>query len=129
VIWSGPDAAPDPATGTGRPDHEPAIGAVAGAGNAGDAGDADAADLVLDVRGRRCPLPVIELARHIADVPVGGVVAVLSDDPAARLDIPEWCRMRNQEYLGAAPSGTTPLTDTTAGQTPPTTAYCVRRRP
>ena len=126
MIWSGPDAAPDPAIGTSRPDHEPAIGAVAGAGDAGDAGDADAADLVLDVRGRRCPLPVIELARHIADVSVGGVVAVLSDDPAARLDIPEWCRMRNQDYLGAAPTGT--ASAVLPDQAPPATAYRVRRR-
>jgi TusA-related sulfurtransferase len=91
-------------------------------------GPAPDADLVLDVRGRRCPLPVIELARHFADVPVGGVVAVLSDDPAARLDIPEWCRMRHQDYLGAAPSGKTPRTGTPAGDAPPATAYLVRRR-
>ena len=86
-------------------------------------GPASDADLVLDVRGRRCPLPVIELARHIADVAVDGVVVVLSDDPAARLDIPEWCRMRDQDYLGAAPY------ESSAGaRTPPVTAYRVRRR-
>lgn len=56
--------------------------------------------LVLDTLGRRCPIPVIELARHIGSVPVGGLVAVLSDDEAARLDIPAWCEMRAQEYLG-----------------------------
>ncbi|HEX5496823.1 MAG TPA: sulfurtransferase TusA family protein [Mycobacteriales bacterium] len=63
--------------------------------------------VVLDCRGRRCPLPVIELARRIGSVPVGGSVVVVADDPAARLDIPAWCRMRGQEYLGedAAPDG------------------------
>lgn len=49
----------------------------------------------------RCPLPVIELARRIADVPVGDVVRVLADDPAARVDIPAWCRMRSHEYVGS----------------------------
>ncbi len=58
------------------------------------------AELVLDCRGMRCPLPVIELARRIAEVPVGGIVTVLADDPAARPDIPAWCRMRGQEYAG-----------------------------
>jgi cysteine desulfurase len=28
------------------------------------------------------------------------VVAVLSDDAAARVDVPAWCRMRGQDYLG-----------------------------
>ncbi len=57
-------------------------------------------DLVVDALGRRCPIPVIELAKVIGDVPVGGTVRVLSDDEAARLDIPAWCEMRGQEYAG-----------------------------
>jgi TusA-related sulfurtransferase len=58
------------------------------------------ADLELDCRGTRCPLPVIRLSQRIGEVPVGGVVAVVADDPAARPDIPAWCRMRGQEYVG-----------------------------
>ena len=58
--------------------------------------------LVLDCTGMRCPLPVIVLARRIGEVPVGAVVRVLADDPAARNDLPAWCRMRGQEYIGAA---------------------------
>ena len=58
--------------------------------------------IVLDCRGRRCPLPVIELAKHIGSVEPGAVLAVAADDPAARLDVPAWCRMRGQEYLGEA---------------------------
>ncbi|MFP1623953.1 cysteine desulfurase/sulfurtransferase TusA family protein [Streptomyces sp. 5K101] len=56
--------------------------------------------LVVDALGRRCPIPVIELAKVIGDVPVGATVTVLSDDEAARLDIPAWCGMRGQEYVG-----------------------------
>ena len=58
------------------------------------------ADLELDCRGMRCPLPVIRLANNIGDVPVGQKVAVVADDVAARSDVPAWCRMRGQEYLG-----------------------------
>ncbi|MFI1445202.1 cysteine desulfurase/sulfurtransferase TusA family protein [Streptomyces fructofermentans] len=61
-------------------------------------------DLVVDTLGRRCPIPVIELAKVIDDVPVGGTVRVLSDDEAARLDIPAWCEMRGQEYVGEEPA-------------------------
>ncbi|MGW3912559.1 aminotransferase class V-fold PLP-dependent enzyme [Streptomyces sp. NPDC005070] len=65
---------------------------------------ASADALVVDALGRRCPIPVIELAKVIGDVPVGGTVRVLSDDEAARLDIPAWCEMRGQEYVGEEPA-------------------------
>lgn len=61
----------------------------------------ETAALTLDCRGMRCPLPVIELARHIADVDVRAVVEVVADDPAAASDVPAWCRMREHEYLGS----------------------------
>ncbi|QOC90987.1 sulfurtransferase TusA family protein [Micromonospora craniellae] len=60
-------------------------------------------DEVLDCLGQRCPLPVIALARRLPELPVGAVIRVLADDPAAAVDIPAWCRMRQQEFLGAAP--------------------------
>jgi tRNA 2-thiouridine synthesizing protein A len=64
--------------------------------------------VLLDCRGMRCPLPIIELAKRIAGVPVGATLAVIADDPAARVDVPAWCRMRGQDYLGesAGPNGT-----------------------
>ncbi len=58
------------------------------------------ADLELDCRGLLCPLPIIELAKRIGDVEVGEVVAVASTDAAARFNVPAWCRMREQEYVG-----------------------------
>ena len=57
-------------------------------------------DLELDCRGMRCPMPVVELGRRFGEVPVGGVVAVVATDVAARVDVPAWCRMRRQEYVG-----------------------------
>ncbi|WP_171109847.1 MULTISPECIES: cysteine desulfurase/sulfurtransferase TusA family protein [Streptomyces] len=60
--------------------------------------------LVVDAVGKLCPIPVIELAKVIGDVPVGGTVRVLADDEAARLDIPAWCAMRGQEYAGEEPA-------------------------
>jgi cysteine desulfurase len=58
---------------------------------------------VVDCLGRACPVPVIELAKAMLTVGVGDVVEVLSDDPAARVDIPAWCRMREQDYVGEEP--------------------------
>jgi tRNA 2-thiouridine synthesizing protein A len=56
--------------------------------------------VILDARGRRCPLPILDLARHIGDVDVGETVTVEADDPAARPDIHAWCRMRGHAYVG-----------------------------
>lgn len=68
----------------------------------------DQPDVELDCRGMPCPRPIIELALHLEDVPVGGILAVTTDDPAAAVDVPAWCRMRSQEYAGRAesPDGT-----------------------
>ena len=63
----------------------------------------------LDCRGRRCPVPVIELAKRMAAVPVGTVVEVLADDVAAAHDIPAWCRMRGQRFEGTAEEDGVPL--------------------
>ena len=54
----------------------------------------------LDCRGVPCPRPIIELAKAVAQVEVGDTVAVTADDPAARVDVEAWCRMREQEYVG-----------------------------
>lgn len=59
--------------------------------------------MILDCLGRACPIPVIELARALPTVAVGETVEVLSDDPAAQYDIPAWCRLRGQEYVGGEP--------------------------
>ncbi|MFG2533571.1 cysteine desulfurase/sulfurtransferase TusA family protein [Streptomyces sp. NPDC048516] len=108
-----------PAAGAGE---TAGAGEAAGAAGPGEAaepaeatGSAGSAGLVVDALGKRCPVPVIELAKVIGEVPVGGTVMVLSDDEAARQDIPAWCTMRDQEYVGerAAERGA---------------AYVVRRR-
>ena len=61
----------------------------------------------LDCRGVPCPRPIIELSRAVAAAEVGDTVAVAADDPAARVDVQAWCRMRQQEYAGeeTAPDG------------------------
>ena len=55
--------------------------------------------LTIDALGRKCPIPIIMLAEQIRDVPVGAVIAVLADDPAAYSDIPAWCAMKSHECV------------------------------
>lgn len=82
----------------------PAVSLVqAPAGHTADAPNADsqAAETpedgpVLDSRGRRCPLPVLDLARALPGIEIGAELTVLADDPAAASDIAAWCRMTGQ---------------------------------
>ena len=62
-----------------------------------------AAGLELDCRGQRGPLPIIALARRLPELPVGGVLRLLADDPAAVPDVAAWCRMRGQTLLRSEP--------------------------
>lgn len=57
--------------------------------------------LELDCRDLLCPMPIIELARHLTEVDVGELLAVVAHDPAAAVDVPAWCRMTSQDYVGA----------------------------
>jgi TusA-related sulfurtransferase len=62
---------------------------------------------VIDALGKACPVPVIDLAKAMADLEVGAEVLILADDPGAKVDIPVWCRMKRQELLAVeeAPDG------------------------
>lgn len=59
--------------------------------------------LIVDARGMPCPRPVIELAKAVRGIAAGTEVAVLSDDPAARLDVPAWARMTGNAFIGVEP--------------------------
>jgi TusA-related sulfurtransferase len=63
-------------------------------------------DRVLDERGRRCPMPVIALARMTTALPAARLL-LLSDDAAAETDVPAWCGLRGRTlaWVGDAPDG------------------------
>jgi tRNA 2-thiouridine synthesizing protein A len=49
--------------------------------------------MILDCLGKRCPLPIIELAKALADKPIGFTLTLLSNDPASQPDLIAWARM------------------------------------
>ncbi|MDA8368509.1 MAG: sulfurtransferase TusA family protein [Nocardiopsaceae bacterium] len=59
--------------------------------------------VTVEAIGRKCPIPIIMLAGRIREVPIGSVIAVTADDPAAKTDIPSWCRMKMQEFVAEVP--------------------------
>ncbi|WP_435736213.1 sulfurtransferase TusA family protein [Cellulosimicrobium sp. PMB13] len=55
--------------------------------------------VVVDARGLRCPVPVIRLAAAARERGTGDLLTVWSTDPAARLDVPAWARMRGHRVV------------------------------
>ena len=51
-------------------------------------------EVLVDAAGLACPMPVVKLAEAVGEHPVGTRFRVLATDPAAKVDIPVWCRMK-----------------------------------
>jgi len=64
------------------------------------AAETSAPALTLDALGKKCPVPIIMLANRIRDVRVGETIEVLADDAAAKTDLPAWCALKSQEFVG-----------------------------
>jgi len=52
----------------------------------------------LDCRGKRCPLPIIELSKVIKESELGQEVLFKSDDPATAADLTAWARMTGNQF-------------------------------
>lgn len=46
----------------------------------------------LDARGLLCPLPVLKARKVLKDLAQGDVLRMHADDPAARIDVPHFCK-------------------------------------
>ncbi len=57
-------------------------------------------DKKVDARGSACPGPLLEAKRAMAEVPVGGVMEVMSSDSGTNEDIPIWAKKVGHQYLG-----------------------------
>ncbi len=58
----------------------------------------------LDLRGLRCPLPALRTAKALRDAVPGALLAVLADDPLARLDIEHLVRSGGHALVAAEPA-------------------------
>lgn len=54
--------------------------------------------LELNCRGKRCPLPIMELSKKIKESEIGQEVLLISDDPATAADLSAWARMTGNEF-------------------------------
>ena len=50
------------------------------------------ADVTLDLRGLRCPLPVLRAKKALGALPAGGALEVFADDPLSPVDFAAFCQ-------------------------------------
>lgn len=62
-------------------------------------------DHVLDCVGLACPMPIFKTSNKIMEMQPGQVLEVQSDDDGIEMDMPAWCTMTGNEYLGLIKTG------------------------
>ena len=58
------------------------------------------ADDTLYCMGLYCPMPIVNTADRLKRMEVGQVLEVLADDEGIKTDMPAWCRVTGNEFLG-----------------------------
>ena len=57
-------------------------------------------DHILDTVGKFCPVPIIETSTRLKTLTIGETLTVISDDAGIKTDMPHWCEMTGNEFLG-----------------------------
>ena len=55
--------------------------------------------LEIDATGLLCPLPVLKLRKRMEPLPSGSIIKIITDDPAAIIDIPHFCNEQGHQLL------------------------------
>ena len=61
--------------------------------------------LLIDVRGLKCPLPVLKTAKRMSALPAGARVTVLTTDALAAIDVPHFCSENGHRLLATEREG------------------------
>lgn len=75
-----------------------------------DSGAAPEAKAELDLRGLRCPLPVLKARKRLLELAPGAVLKVVADDPAALIDFPHFCAESGHQLVAQDDSDAAALT-------------------
>lgn len=62
-------------------------------------------DEILDCVGLACPMPIFKTSQKIKEMGPGQVLEIQSDDDGIEKDMPAWCRMTGNEYIGLTRDG------------------------
>lgn len=56
-------------------------------------------EILLDVMGQQCPLPVLRTRKRLANLAPGRLVRVFVTDPVSRVDMPHFCAEAGHELI------------------------------
>lgn len=57
-------------------------------------------DVTLNTLGQLCPMPIILTSKKMKEMKSGEVLEVVSDDAGIKKDMPAWCSLTKNEYIG-----------------------------
>ncbi|MBB3456617.1 tRNA 2-thiouridine synthesizing protein A [Rhizobium sp. BK313] len=58
-------------------------------------------DKVYDLRGLKCPLPVLKTEKRLRSMPSGAILTVETSDPLAIIDVPHFCNENGHTLLSS----------------------------
>lgn len=61
----------------------------------------------LDLKGLKCPLPVLRAQKVLRGMSAGEEIIVLATDPASTIDMPHFCNTSGNELVSATRDGET----------------------
>jgi tRNA 2-thiouridine synthesizing protein A len=62
-------------------------------------------ELVLDLRGLRCPQPVLRAKKAMRDLPIGGMLVLECTDPLTEIDVPHFVNQTGHKLEGSERRG------------------------
>lgn len=61
--------------------------------------------IIYDLRGLKCPLPVLKTRRKMKNLSVGTILNIRTTDPMSCIDIPHFCNEEQHELIKTETSG------------------------
>lgn len=62
-------------------------------------------DVTMDLKGVKCPLPVVKVSQQIKKMTIGQVLVAQTTDPGAHADFPAWARSSGNEIIKTETEG------------------------
>ena len=59
----------------------------------------------LDLRGLKCPYPVLKTENRLSGMPSGALLEVVTTDPLSAIDIPHFCNENGHELVSQEKTG------------------------
>jgi tRNA 2-thiouridine synthesizing protein A len=72
---------------------------------AGTSKEKAASETVLDLRGLRCPQPVLRAKKALRNVPVGGTLVLHCTDPLTMIDVPAFTNQTGHQLAAQSRDG------------------------